>query len=173
MALITATEFRQHFATGLTDTAIDRLIADADAEIISRLGALESQTDVLPASGKILHLTRKASAVTSAVERMDGTDYELGSDDYELLGDGFRVQRLQGSTYPATYWEGVVTIAYTPVSQSAQRIRLEIDLVKLTIMYDATKGGSCGGSSVNHLDYQAERDKLFAGLATQGRRLIA
>jgi len=171
-ALITVAQLRQHVETCLIDDAVQRLIDAADSEIIARLGELATATEVLDGGNEMLHLVRKASSITSATERVSETDYVLGADDYSLLSDGSRVQRLQGSTYPATSWDGRVTIVYVPISDSARRIELEIDLVRLALQYEAHGGKDIGDVSIKPLDYQAEREKLFGRLLLR-RRLIA
>lgn len=166
MAILTTAEVRQHVETDLVDGALERLIDDADQEIIDRLGALSSETEVLDGGGALLHLSRKASAISSAVERIDETDYTLAASDYGLLGDGRRVERRQGSGYPASLWRGRVTVAYTPADETATRKRLLADLVKLAAVYQATSGLSVGGTRVDHVDYLKERERLILG----GRR---
>lgn len=174
MALITATQFRQHFETDLVDGAIDRLIDAADDEIIARLGPASSVPYVSEENGKnkIVHLDRKASSVDTVVERIRDTDYALASDDFELLSDGFRVQRKRGSTYPDTHWNGRVTFTYTPTSEANRRIQLEIDLVKLAIQFSGLEEESGGGQKCKSLPYQKARNELFQGMHSQNRRTI-
>ena len=176
--ILTTEEVRLNVETEIGDSALGILIDDADAEIVRRLGPLASQTEVLGAFDRTIYLKRKSTAITSAVERVrtgfgSYTDYTLASDDYELLADGMRVERLRSGTNPHSHWRGTVTIVYVPVDETAQRKRLLVDMVKLAVRYDATRSIGMGNSQVTHVDYQAEREQLFRGLSTQGRRLIS
>ena len=178
--LLTVAELRTHVETDLVDNAVQRLLDDVDAEIIDRLGPLASQTEVhssgpltetslwsyvITGNGHHLYLRRKAASITSVVERINQTNYTLGADDYLMLSDGRRVERLQGSTYPALEWSGIITIIYAPVDETASRKRLEADLVKLAAAYSALSSQSVGDVKLAGLsDYQAEREKLFRAL---------
>lgn len=169
--LLTATEVRQHVETGLTDDALTRLVEDADSEIIDRLGALASQVDVLDGGVPVLPLSRKASSISSIVERIDQTDYPLADDDFGLLPDGRRVERRQGTSYPSLVFAGRVTITYVPTDETASRKRLLIDLVMLASRYMGVRGESIGDGRIDSFDYKEERNALFAPFLNRNRRL--
>jgi hypothetical protein len=179
MALLTATQVRDHIETDLIDEALERLINDADAEIIRRLGAAATHTDTLLGGDKNVWLTRKATSVTSIVERVrttaEGvTETTLVSDDYHFLDDGYRIERLPDGTNAQSEWQGEVIVTYVPETETYQRTRLLIDLVRLSVSYHG--GAKCKAGDVSiegPADYQRERDRLFSGLRSQGRRLIA
>lgn len=172
MALLTVDEVRDHVETSIVDDALERLIDNADQEIIDRLGALASQTEVLEGEGlEFLHLHRRASSITSAVERILETNYTLASTDYLLLNDGYRIQRLQGTNFPAVLWNGKVTIVYVPADETVARKKLLVDLVRLDCVYDATKSKGIGDVSVTAVDHAAERVALFAQLQSRNRRV--
>lgn len=171
MALLTVTEVRDHVEADINDTALGRLVDNADQEIIDRLGALATQTWVDQGGRLILHLPRKATSITSAVERLLETDYTLAASDYELLGDGYQVQRKQGSGYPYQNWRGRVTIVFVPSDETVARKKLLVDLVKLDVQYDALRGSSLGDVSRTNLDHAAERNALFQQLMTRNRRM--
>jgi hypothetical protein len=187
--LIDPATLRNFVETDLGDTALQILLDDADAEIISRLGALGAGAGsyVKASVGELMiWLPRRATAITSCVERVwvgigNPTEYNLtvpgaaapALPDLKLHADGYRVERLMAGDNPSTCFRGVVTLAFTPVDTTAQRKRLEIDLVKLALQFDATASSKTGDQSVQHLpDYQAARDALFRPLQTSKRRLI-
>ena len=175
-ALLTATEMRTHIETCLVDAALQRIIDAADAEIILRLGPLATSTEVVAGGEHYLHLTRKSTAIVSAVERtntgIDGyEDTTLVATDYNLLDDGYRVERLATGTNQSITWLGQVSIVSTPVSDSARRVQLEIDLVKLAVKYDAISADKIADTSTTSLNYTQERERLFIG-ARKNRRLI-
>lgn len=174
--ILTVDEIRDHIETGLVDDALVRLIENADQEIIDRLGALASHTDVLSGEGlPVLLLSRKASAITSVTEKIFDTDYALGASDYTLLADGYTLRRLQGTTYPFPTWRGVQTVVYVPIGgasgELAARKKLLVDLVMLDVAYDATASNALGDVSRTALDHAMERNALFAGMKSRNRRM--
>ncbi len=171
--LLDVDEVREHVESDLTDTALTRLIEDADAEIIARLGAVATATEVRSGDGLTrLPLNRVATAVTSVVMRVGQTDYALGTDDYVLVYNGRMIERRQGSTYPDLIWHGTMTVVYVPRDETTRRTRLLIDLVKLAVNYDGMKSADIGDARTSPLDYKTERDNLFAPFAQSGRAWI-
>lgn len=172
MALLTVAEIREHIETDLTTDALTRLLDDADAEIIDRLGALATETEVFEAEGLLrLVLRRKAQSITSAKETILETDYTLASNDYSLLSDGYTLERRQGTNEPHIRWRGIATIVYVPKDETARRKRLLVDLVKLIVQYDARASKSLGDYSVQNRDYAKEREALFLAFYNTNRRL--
>src|SRR5581483_6056267 len=115
---------------------------DADAEIINRLGDVAAGSYVKNSVAELnIWLPRRATAITSCIERVwvgigNPTEYVLNvANDIKLHADGYRVERLVAGDHPSTTWRGVITIAFTPVDTTAQRKRLEIDLVKLALQH--------------------------------------
>jgi hypothetical protein len=173
-SLLTVAEVRQHIETDLGDEALQRLIDDADAEIIRRLGTAAANTDVLVCDGKILFLTRKASSITSITQRLEEINTVLAANDYLLLGDGYQVERLTQGTNPQPRWIGTNTIVYVPQDTTISRKRLEIDLVKLALKYDGVLSSSVGDVRVQNFDnYQAERERLLSAFASSARRIVS
>lgn len=174
--ILTVDEIRQHVETDLPDEAMTRLVEAADQEIIDRLGALASETKTIDGEGlKLLPLPRRASSITSVVERVDETDYTLAANDSELQADGFRLRRAQGSNYPALEWRGQVTVTYVPyggaTGELAMRKKLLADLVRLDCAYQAEASSSVGDASRTALDHAAERNKIFSLALTRNRRM--
>lgn len=175
--ILTADEVREHIETDLVDDALQRIIDAADAEIIRKLGALDSQTDVLQGGSRYLHLSRKASAITAVSERyniemLGLTVVPLAADDYRLLADGRRIERLQAGTNGASCWQGEVEIESTPADAGlAERKALLVKLVQLDLQYSGLDSQSVGDVTVKQKsDLMAERAALFGQLGH--RRLI-
>ncbi len=176
MAILTVDEVREFVETDLDDGPMTILVDNADQEIIDRLGALATHTDVLPGQGlKSLPLTRKAASITSATERILDTDYTLASNDFNLMADGYTLERKQGTSYPDTTWNGIVTVVYVPyggvAGELAARKKLLCDLVKLDAAYDATGSNSIGDVSRVALNHGAERNALFSSILNRNRRM--
>ena len=172
-AILTVDEVREHVETALVDDALQRLINSSDAEIIRKLGALAAQSEVLHGGDYIIHLARAASAITSAVEHIGTQDTSLLADDYNLLADGFRVERLVDGTNPSSAWRGRVTIVYVPADSTAERKLLLVNLVKLELNYTGHLAVSAGDVRIQSLaTYADEKASLFRSLSTAGQRLI-
>lgn len=171
MSLLTVSQVRDHVETGMIDGALERFLDAQDADIIRRLGPLSTNTQVLPGGNPYLYLGRKSSAIVSAVERVSRSADEttLDDDDYSLLADGYRVERLNDGTNPATGWRGEVTIVSTPTDETAQRKSLLIKLVMLDVRYDGVSKETREGASIDYLSYAAEVDKLFLRAGRRGR----
>lgn len=178
MALLTADEVRDHVESDLVDDALQRIIDAADAEIIRRLGALASQTEVIPGDGLFIYLARKASSVTSITERyaVSGfslSDLALAASDYDLLDDGYRIERLTTGTNAASRWNGQATVVYVPQDRTAERKMLLVQLVKSDLKHEGHLVATAGDVKVQQLgSYAEERASLFRALGTGGTRLI-
>ena len=174
MAILTLAEVRDHVQTDLKDDALQRLLDDAEAEIVARLGSPTALSDVLPGGDKMLYLSRKAASISSIVERLEEQDYALVATDFKLHADGRRLERLQTGSNPSEAWRGLVTISGVPdTADAASRKRLQADLVRLSVRYSGVASEGVGDVRVQNLpDYQAERDRLFLALGTRGRRIL-
>ena len=177
MALLTATQVRTHIEVGCGDGALERVIDGADAEIIRRLGPLATQVEVLRGGSSDLHLARKASSITSAVERyaalgISVADYALVAADYNLRSDGRRLERLVTGTNPSSAWNGIVTVTYVPVDQTAERTVLLVNLVKLELAYSGLASKGLGDVQETALEHEKAKTALFTPFMGGGRRLI-
>jgi hypothetical protein len=177
-ALLTVDEVREHVETDLSDPALQRIIDAGDAEIVDRLGPLDSQIEVLPGGGEYLHLARQASAVTTGVEQLmtEGLglqDVDLQADDFELDADGYRVRRAFDGTNPSYTWRGKVTITYVPKDTEARRKLLLAKLVQLDVNYQGLEADSVGDARTQYMkDHSAQRNSLFAQMGAGGRRFL-
>lgn len=166
--LLIEADVRTHVETDLTAPALQRLIDDADAAIVSRFGAHASAGTVTERhSGYVLDLFpfRPVGAVTTITERSGSTDTVLAVNDWESLLDGRALRRLGTGTNQRGSWAERVTIVYTPKNDDAQRKRILVDLVKLANRYEAVKSENAGDYSAVSADYQDEREAILAELA--------
>lgn len=164
--LLTVAQIRGHIETDLTDEALQRLIDDADAEIIAEAGAVASHVDTMSSCelANVLFLSRRASTITTVVERVGDDDTTLDATDYELKADGLRIERLDSGPNPRATWGEEVVVTYAPRDMSARRLRVEIDLVRLAAEYDARKSSSSGDWSQTSADYEGERSRILSRL---------
>ena len=185
--LLVADEIREHVETDLGDDALNRIIDAQEAEIIDRLGPLLSQTytfnaelynqpvdgvENISSGDRLMFLPRRATSITSIVERYGETDYALASDDYHLANNGVTVERLSLGTNGSSQWRGQVTVVFVPADETARRTQLLIDLVKLAVEFEGVKSQKAGSvQKAYHDDYQAQRMALFAAFGWSGGRL--
>lgn len=177
MSLLTVEEMRDHIETDMVDDALERVIDAADAEIIRKLGPVDSQPENLPGGGRFLFLARRASAIASISERFDdGFGYQtvaLAANDYSLLADGMRVERLATGTNPASAWRGEAIITSTPADTTAERTALLVKIVRLELGYTGHLVVSAGDVRVQSIEnFHDAKAALFRPFATAGRRLI-
>lgn len=165
MALLTVTQFLEHFDTDLGTDALQRLLDDAEREIVRRFGEHTSQVDFRLGLGGSVFLSRPASEITEVIETIAGEETTLAADDYQILNGGRQLERDPDGTNGRTTWGERVQITYFPEDDSARRIRVQIDLVKLAIQYEGLDSSRYGNVSVDGGDYQRRREEILSTLA--------
>lgn len=168
--LLSADEIRTHVETDLTDTALNRLIDDAEAEIIERHGphaadgTIVEQHIVQPGERRVFP-RRKLNTGSAVVvtRRLPGA---LAADATTATSDEYEVDTLGSIRLLAQgVWGGMlVTITYTPVADAARRSRVLIDLVRIAVRYEGARQAGMGDLSVSHVDYERERSSILARL---------
>jgi hypothetical protein len=171
MALLTATQLREHLDTDLGDTALGRLAEDADDEITRRYGAHTgnvSETYRPPPGSCLLHLNRQVSAIVSITETYPGVAGEtsdvLVAADYAVEGKR-TLRRKTGGSFSAIQWAPLTVVVYTPTDDSDRRKRVLIDLVRLALRYNAAQSDRVGDVTITYADYARERELLLRVLA--------
>ncbi len=171
--LLTADQIRTHVETDMVDTAVNRLIDDAESEMVRLYGPhVDDITEIhTPGPGqKYLFTKRPIDEVTSVTELTTTyageTDLVLDdADDYVLEGKT-QLRRLGTGTNPSTMWAAHVTVEYTPVDDTTRRERVLIDLVKLAVRFEGVQASSGAGVSITHVDYDAQRSCILARLGS-------
>jgi len=119
-------------AANLSDEALLILLDAAAQAIIAAVGYSGQITEWLRGGrGPLLMLSRPALTVISIVE----DDTTLAADDWELSSSGQTLRRLDDGTNPRWYWYGRVDIAYLPRDDTAERQRVQRQLVQLDLSY--------------------------------------
>lgn len=175
--IITVADLREHVETDLAESALQRLIDDADQAVVDRFGphgsATETVTDDIDADplGVYVFLGRAASAIASVVEYTSASvSRTLAASDYRLVHGGKTLQRLTTGTTPATVWGYRVVVEYYPsTADNPRRRRIVIDLCKLTLTYGGyikseRAGDYQSSSSLTPDAYQRERERLMSEL---------
>ena len=166
--LLTVDELRLHVTSTLTDEAL-QLLLDAALDAIEDVAPTGPVTELItPGSGDLVLLSREATAITSVVEEYWGQSTTLAADDYELRSGGQTLRRLSTGTNPAYAWRGRVDVAYTVEDDSAERKRVQLELVKLDLAFNpALRSQTIGTWSEDYADkpYADQRAGILASLA--------
>lgn len=191
MTLLTPTQFREHRSTTLGDAALGRLLDAAEMAITGRAGPLGTITDVRIGGGGVISLSRRAASITSVAEQWflqvhsdDLADAvyaaefwlsatTLDAADFALSADGYSVQRLATGPHPAETWGQAVQLVYPAYTDTAERIRVQIELVSLDLASNPNLASqSIGTWSESYAaagSYNDQREDILASL--QRRRL--
>lgn len=173
MALVDPAKFREHQATALVDTALQRLIDAAEGAVVRRYGGLASVSERRRGGGLFLFLSRSAATITSVTERygdpLGVSSVLLDATDYTLQADGATLRREYTGTHPADRWTDDTVVVFVPFDDAAERIRVEIALVKLDLTHNpgltAERIGDWSeGYRTGDVSYSAEREDIIASL---------
>lgn len=174
---VTTTILKEHVETDLPLAALQRLIDDADEEIVRRYGSDASVTEehiLAQENDKIgrrrIWTKQQISSITSLQEgstlrAADLTTLVLDTD-FMVVHDGHAIERLDQN------FQKRVKIVYVPKTDVKRRDRVTIDLCKLAIQYNALSSEKVGDWSGSHKDYQKEREMILSTL-NGGRRTWA
>ena len=165
MTILTATELRTHIETDLPDTALTRLASAAEATIVGVVGVVASQVDYLRGGTRNSYPTRAISSITTIKERdhPDDAQTTLSADDYRLQGKFFIV-RLREGTNPRLNWAPEVELAYVPAIDSSLLEVVQINLVKLALVYSGAVRESDGDFDFWHGDYAKQTKAVLMPL---------
>ena len=163
MGLLTQAELKQHVETDLDQAALQRLMDDAEAEIIKRFGAHGDKTSTqiiedLEGRAASIFPYRPETTIVSVTEyEIDGTETVLALNDYRIWHGGREISRRIDGTNPRGVWAPRVRIIYLDATELPNRKRVQADLVRLAIEYRALKSESSGDLDQSYADYEAER----------------
>ena len=137
--LLTVAEVKEHVTTGLSDTALGRLIDAQDSYIQRMVGPHDPATTMVYetesgyASGQGLQriwLPRPASSISTVEDRYPyDSEFTVRAGSEYYLSDGGRSVNLKLHFYE--FFRPVVRVTFTPVSENAERAQALIDLVRL------------------------------------------
>ena len=168
--LVTKEQIKEHLKSNLpAGDDIQRLIDDADAEVVRRYGPHVINgpvTELLSGGSFRLFPERPVAEVIEATEMIGGLSKVLAPDDYQLWYGGRMVERLSSGTNPQALWGDSVELSFTPVDDDAQRRMAIIRLVQLGLQYSGLQSESVGPYSAQNLDYPKERDAILKQLST-------
>lgn len=155
---------------GLADGDLQVLLDAAFLAIDDAIGPAGETSELLgPVHGDLLPLSRRVASITSVVENTRYSPVTLAADDYELSASGRMLVRLRTGTHPGYSWCGRVKPTYVPVDDTAQRIRVAVELVKLGITFNpglASQAiGTWSESYSTSVPYPEQREAILATLS--------
>ena len=165
MTILTAAQAREHVETSLEDDALARLLEAAEAAIVERAGPNPTEdTDTATAEerhsprGDLLMLSRVPGVIVTVTE---GTT-EVDAEDYAQRPGSAILRRIGRS------WCGPVTVAYIPEGDLAERIRVQLALVKLDLAaapgITSERVGPWTVEAAGGTAYAEEREAILATL---------
>ena len=122
-------------ATVLSDESLLILLDAAAQAIVGAAGPPGAITERLSGSGDLLMLSLPALAITTIVEDARWAALTLSADDFELSSSGQTLYRLHDGTNPGWRWSGRVEVTYSPRDDTAERQRVQRELVMLDIAH--------------------------------------
>ena len=167
--LVGTAMLRENVETNLSDSALERLIDDADAEVVRYCGPHNQDgpvEEIFPGGSIRLFPNRAVESVEKVTETVGAISMDLSPDDYRSWYGGRMLERLASGAHPRPYWGERVLLRYTPVSTDDQRRMGIIRLVQLGIQYSGVQSERVGPYSVQSLDYTRERDAILKQLCT-------
>ena len=128
-------QFRAYVNSPLTDDALLMLLDAACAAIDDAIGPTGDIREFFRVQGDLLMLSRRAESITTVIEDARRSAVTLDDDDYELSTSGQTLYRLSDGTNPRWYWSGRVDVTYRPFDDTANRVRVAVELVKLDLAH--------------------------------------
>jgi hypothetical protein len=119
----------------LSDESLLILLDAAAQAIVGYAGPAGETTERHHVNGDLILLSRPALSVSAVLEDMRGAATTLAADDYELSSSGQTLYRLSDGTNPGYYWRGRVDVTYLPFDDTAERQRVQRELVMLDIAH--------------------------------------
>ena len=133
--LLTVAEVKEHVATGLSDTALERIVDAQDAYIRHMVGEhdpVSTMSYTADQPSQRISLPRRATSIDSVtILYAYGGSQVVGSRYYWLANDGLAVQIYEYYLY---YPEmDRIMVVFTPAPENAPRANALIELVRLAV----------------------------------------
>ena len=178
MTLLSATQLREHIETDLGDGAIDRIANAAEKMIDREIGAVGAITQIFNEWGyprgrdRVLFTTLPIGSITSIKERDDPDDTQLtlSADDFRQEGNRSLI-RLRDGTNPRLFWAQHTEIIYALAAETEIRELVQINLVKLNLMYSGARKEKQGDFDFWHAEIQKETRAILAPLNSSRNKL--
>lgn len=173
--ILTPAIVREHIETSVPDTALQRLINDADLAVLTFAGPIGDAEDRRRGGGVLLFLSRTAGSITEVIERYGDvlglTDVTLDPTDYTLMPGGHYLRREWTGIHRSDRWADNVIVRYAAQDDVAARIRVELELVQLELNHQPGLVMDAAGPvqeryPIGTGDYREIREAILATLRT-------
>lgn len=168
MTLLAPVDYRALRATSLGDAALLVLLDAAESAILARYGPTSEITEIHDGGGRFLLLDRPASAIAAITETLFTDVLTLETGDWLLRSDARSLERLESGPNGRAVWYGRVAVRYTPLDDTADRKRVQLELVSLDIVYQAGLASQSIGDWSESYDtskpYPEAREEILASL---------
>lgn len=118
-------------APSSTNEDLQILLDGAAQAIVQAVGPVGAITERLRPHGDLLILSRPPQWISAVIEDVDRTAVTLDPSDYALEGQTLR--RLGSGPNPRRDWRGRVAVTHTPLDDTAERQRVQRELVELEL----------------------------------------
>ena len=164
---------KERVETDLTDIELQAMIDEVVAEIDDRFGPNVEITvhvgEHRELDGDRVYLTvdrRIDQAQPLTIVEIDrSAETTLAADDYRVRDRGLTLERLTDGTNSRSFWQRLVRITYTPVSDAKQREEVAIGIVQLEVQYRGLASERAGDWQASYPDAAADREKALMSLA--------
>ena len=174
--LMLLAEMQTHVESSLADAALQTIMDAEEAEIVARYGAHGAADDTGPSISrrylgdeKLIFLGQRAASITSIDETVVSSTGEttttLSADDYQSWDAGRALRRLNSGTNKRDLWGSYMDVVFVGFEDRDRRKLVLINLVKLSVQYEAAKSSRIGDVQVSFPDYEAERNAILRTLA--------
>ena len=177
MADLTVAQFRAFPGTPSED-----VLPDASLQILLD-AAIAAVNEVAGATGEVTEHIHGHGYARITVARLIGTIASVTEDDVVLAADDYRasgyvIKRTGHGTNPSWRWGSYLTVVYTPADDTAERQRVQLELVKLDLAYQPGLAGQKIGtweetySASSVMNYEIERGLILASLGASGGGML-
>lgn len=166
---LTVDQLRLFVTSPLLDDALLTLLSAAAAAIAGVAGATSEITEYVSGGYTRIVVARQIGTLTSVTE----DDVLLVAADYRA--SGYVLTRLDSSGNPGI-WGGRIVVVYTPADDTAERQRVQLELVKLDLNQNpglsAETIGTWSETYAAPASYAETRAAILASLTTGGGMVI-
>jgi len=166
---LTIARLREFVTSSVSDSSLQILVDAAYLAIDDTIGPQGDVKEYFTVRGDLIMLSRRAASITAVSEDVTWTALALAADDYELRPAGQMLVRLRTGTNPRWQWCGRVDVTYRPPDDTANRVRVAIELVKLEFAFSPGLASQTIGTwseaySNSAKSYPEQRAEILASL---------
>jgi hypothetical protein len=177
---LTVDRLREFVSSAVSDSSLQILIDAAFDAIDECIGPPGNVSEFFSVTGDLILLSKRAETIVTVREdAASWTPLTLATDDYELRPSGRTLVRSQTGTNPGWFWGGPrwtgrVDVTYTPFDDTANRVRVALELVKLSIAFTPGLASQRIGEWAESYtapsagSYSEQREDILASLTHEG-----